>query len=162
MLAGRLTRNRLSAVSLSPLPAYSAGSLLRRAGRDPPYRSLFAECLPCEGVRRSASWSQAKNSGLDPGSAKTRAFNLLVENSSQFSQSENQTCRRRLSEEGNRENGSTLFWLAHVFTRSGPTTDIASEEVESTAVPAFSARRDPKLAAVQCNPSPEEWMARTE
>jgi hypothetical protein len=36
-----------------------ARSLLRRAGRDPPYRSLFAECLP----RRAAAercWSQAK------------------------------------------------------------------------------------------------------
>ena len=59
-------------------------------------------------------------SQIDPGSAKTRAFNLLVESSSQFGQSENQTCRRRLSEVGNRENGSTLSWLAHVFTRSGP------------------------------------------
>src|SRR6516162_347995 len=56
---------------------------------------------------------------MGPGSAKTRAFNLLVESSSQFSQSKNQTCRRRLSEEGNRENGSTLSLLAHVFTRSG-------------------------------------------
>jgi hypothetical protein len=31
----------------------------------------------------------------DPGCAETRAFNLLAESSSQFSQSENQNCRRR-------------------------------------------------------------------
>ena len=51
---------------------------------------------------------------------KTCAFNLLVESSSQFGQSENQKCSRRLSEEGNRETGSTLSWLAHIFTRPGP------------------------------------------
>ena len=56
----------------------------------------------------------------DPGCAKTREFNLRVENSSQFGLSENQKCWRRVSEEGNRENGSTLSWLAHVFTRPGP------------------------------------------
>jgi hypothetical protein len=50
------------------------------------------------------------------GCAKTRAFNFLVESSSQFGQSENQKCWRRLSE-GNRETGSTLSWLAHVFTQ---------------------------------------------
>src|SRR6516225_460683 len=57
---------------------------------------------------------------FDPGCAKTRAFNLLLESSSQFGQSENQKCSRRLSEEGNRETGSTLSWLAHIFTRPGP------------------------------------------
>ena len=41
--------------------------------------------------------------------AKTRAFNLLVESSSLFGQSENQKCWRRLSEEGYRETGSTLL-----------------------------------------------------
>ena len=46
--------------------------------------------------------------------AKTRAFNLLVESSSQFGQSEKQKCWRRLSEEGNRETGSTISWLAQV------------------------------------------------
>jgi hypothetical protein len=49
------------------------------------------------------------------GCTKTRAFNLRVESSSHFGQSENQKCWRRLSEEGNRENGSTLSWLAHVL-----------------------------------------------
>src|SRR6516164_8119921 len=51
--------------------------------------------------------------------AKTRAFNLLVESSSLFGQSENQKCWRRLSGEGYRETGSTLSWLAHIFTRPG-------------------------------------------
>jgi hypothetical protein len=60
----------------------------------------------------------------DPGCAKTRAFNLLVESSSQFGQSENQKCWRRLSEEGNREPCSTLSWRAHVFTRSGPVAEV--------------------------------------
>ena len=60
--------------------------------------------------RRSSGrrWTAA----LGPGCVKTRAFNLLVERSSQ-------NCWRRLSEEGNRETGSTLSWLAHVFTRPG-------------------------------------------
>jgi hypothetical protein len=44
---------------------------------------------------------------------------LRVESSSQFGQSENQKCWQRLSEEGNRENGSTLSWLAHVFAQPG-------------------------------------------
>src|ERR1700758_595668 len=56
---------------------------------------------------------------MGPGRAKTRAFNLVVESSSQFGQSENQKCWRRLSEEGNRETSSTLSSLAHVFTRPG-------------------------------------------
>ena len=68
--------------------------------------------LPCR--------QQAGTAGNDPGRAKTRAYNLLIESSSQFGQSENQKCWRRLSEEGNRETGSTLSWLAHVFTRPGP------------------------------------------
>src|SRR6516162_10869241 len=63
---------------------------------------------------------------VDPGRAKTRAFNLLVESSSQFGQSGNQKCWRRLSEEGNRETGSTLSRLAHIFTRPGPIRDISS------------------------------------
>ena len=70
-------------------------------------------------------------SAIDPGCAKTRAFNLLVESSSQFSQSENQTCRRRLSEEGNRENGSTPSWPAHVFTRPGPSSDLGPTGAET-------------------------------
>src|SRR5215813_4386153 len=37
-----------------------------------------------------------------------------------FGQSENQKFWRRLFEEANRENCSTLSWLAHVFTRPGP------------------------------------------
>jgi hypothetical protein len=40
---------------------------------------------------------------MGPGCTKTRAFNLRAESSSQFGQSENQKCWRRLSEEGNRE-----------------------------------------------------------
>jgi hypothetical protein len=54
---------------------------------------------------------------FDRGCAKTPAFNLRVENPFRFGQSENQKFWRRLFEEGNRENGSTLSWLAHVFTR---------------------------------------------
>src|SRR5215813_6802368 len=38
-----------------------------------------------------------------------------------FGQSENQKFWQRLFEEANRENCSTLSWLAHVFTRPGPT-----------------------------------------
>jgi hypothetical protein len=56
------------------------------------------------------------------GCAKTPAFNLRVESSSRFGQSKNQKFWRRLFEEGNRENGSTLSWLAHVFTRPAPTS----------------------------------------
>ena len=41
-----------------------------------------------------------------------------------FGQSENQKFWRRLFEEANRENCSTLSWLAHVFTRPGPTPAI--------------------------------------
>src|SRR6516162_7791981 len=63
--------------------------------------------------------NSAQASGTDRGCAKTPAFNLHVESSSQFGQSENQKCWRRLSEEGNRENYSTLSWIAHVFTRAG-------------------------------------------
>jgi len=54
------------------------------------------------------------------GCAKTPAFNLRVENPSRFSQSENQKCWRRLSEEANRENRSALTRLAHVFPQPGP------------------------------------------
>jgi hypothetical protein len=49
----------------------------------------------------------------DRGCAKTPAFNLRVEIG-------NQKCWRGLSEEGNRENYSTLSWVAHVFPRPGP------------------------------------------
>jgi hypothetical protein len=47
-------------------------------------------------------------------------FNLRVGSSFQFGQSENQNAGDELSEERNRQNGSTLSWLAHVFTRSAP------------------------------------------
>jgi hypothetical protein len=57
-----------------------------------------------------------RTSGIHRGCAKTPAFNLRVEGSSRFGQSENQKFWRRLSEEGNRENDSTHSWLAHVFT----------------------------------------------
>ena len=46
---------------------------------------------------------------LDRGCAKTPAFNFRVESSSRFGQSEDQKFWRWLSEEGNRENDSTLF-----------------------------------------------------
>src|ERR1700746_2292408 len=62
--------------------------------------------------------------GITP-CAKTPAFNLRVESSSRFGQSENQKYWRRLLEEANRENGSTLSWPAHVFTRPGPISVIA-------------------------------------
>jgi Protein of unknown function (DUF1488) len=74
-------------------------------------------------LRRAPGGNCAASRGasqIDPGCAKTRAFDLRVESSSQFGQSENPKCWWRLSEEGNRENGSTLSWLAHVFTRPGP------------------------------------------
>ena len=58
--------------------------------------------------------------------AKTLAFNLRVESSSRFGQSENQKCWRRLSEEGNRENGSTVTWLAHVSHGLDPERSIVA------------------------------------
>src|SRR6516162_2952323 len=72
-----------------------------------------------EDLTRAIKTQDVELSHFDRGCAKTRAFNLRVESSSQFGQSENQKCWRRLSEEGNRENSSTLSWLAHVFTRPG-------------------------------------------
>jgi hypothetical protein len=55
----------------------------------------------------------AARTALDAqGCAKTPAFNLHIESFSRFGQSENQKFWRRLFEEGNRENGSTLSWLA--------------------------------------------------
>ena len=72
------------------------------------------------GAHSSTGAASRGTTGFDPGCAKTRAFNLVVESSSQFGQSENQKCWRWLSEESNRENGSTLSWLAQVFTRPGP------------------------------------------
>ena len=68
----------------------------------------------------------------DPGCAKIRAFNSLVESSSQFGQSETQKCWRRLSDEGNRENRSTLSWLAHVFTRPGPKAAVRCGDIGRT------------------------------
>ena len=62
----------------------------------------------------------ARETASGPGFAKTRAFNLLVESSSQFGQSEKKVLATA-SEEGNREAGSTLSWLAHIFTRPGST-----------------------------------------
>jgi hypothetical protein len=50
-----------------------------------------------------------------------------------FGQSENQKFWRRLFEEANRENCSTLSWLAHVFTRPGPITDTRGAEAEPFA-----------------------------
>src|SRR6516165_8515516 len=78
-----------------------------------------------EDLTRAIKTQDVELSHFDRGCAKTRAFNLRVESSSQFGQSENQKCWRRLSEEGNRENSSTLSWLAHVFTRPGSTPALA-------------------------------------
>src|SRR5262244_1410261 len=55
-------------------------------------------------------------SAIHQGCAKTPAFDLRVESSTQFGQSEDQKLWRRLYEEGNRENDFTLSRLAHVFT----------------------------------------------
>ena len=83
------------------------------------FRGDRKECRRPDSPRlRSRDWLVAMTA-KGPGCAKTRGFSLLVESSSQFGQSENQKCWRRLSKEGNRENGSTLSWLAHVFTRPG-------------------------------------------
>ena len=98
----------------------------------------------------------SRTAGVDPGCAKTRAFSLLVESSSQFGQSENEKCWRRLSEEGNRENGSTLSWLAHVFTRPGPTADLRREERNLR-----DARVEADLSPSSDEPSAEEQIDRT-
>src|SRR5262249_45163910 len=76
-----------------------------------PRYSIWGISAPSRGTARATA--------LGPACVKTRAFNLRVESSSQFDQSENQRCWRRLSEEGNRENRSMLSLLAHVFTRPG-------------------------------------------
>jgi hypothetical protein len=60
-----------------------------------------------------------KQTALDRDCVKTPEFNLRAENPSRFSQSENQQCWRRLSEEANRENRSTFSRLAHVFPHPG-------------------------------------------
>ena len=71
-----------------------------RLGRD---GGKFSAHRCCGG--RDTYWPKAAH---DPGCAKTRAFNLRAESSSQFGQSENQSASDGLSEEANRENGSTL------------------------------------------------------
>ena len=76
------------------------------------------------------------------GCAKTPAFDLRVESSSRFDQSENQKFWRELSEEGNRENDSTLSWLAHVFTRPGPFADVAcGAKINHFAPPGIALKR---------------------
>jgi hypothetical protein len=80
--------------------------------------SIRGEHLILEGLSVAGVSALGRMTGKGPGCAKTRAFNLLVKSSSQFGQSENQKCWRRLPEEGNRETGSTLSWLAHVFPRA--------------------------------------------
>jgi hypothetical protein len=87
---------------------------------------MHSTCSPEFALDRSHATGRISPSG--PGCAKTGALNLLVESSSQFGQSENQKCWRRLSEEGNRENGSTLSGLAHVFTRPGPKAAIPRKQ----------------------------------
>jgi hypothetical protein len=78
---------------------------------------------------------------LDRGCAKTPAFDLHVESSSRFLQTENQIFWRGVSEDGNRENDSTVSLLAHVFTRPGPIRDT-------------SRRGGPPGAAMSVDPSP--------
>jgi hypothetical protein len=127
---------RISTTTQQPWPASLPSSLSRRLarglGRSPCCTATKVGKSDCEGTfagafrqRRGCADSgrspdDGQPSQIDPGCAKTRAFNLRVESSSQFGLSENQRCWRRLSEEGNKENGSTLSWLVHVFTRPGP------------------------------------------
>jgi hypothetical protein len=87
-------------------------------GASSPIRRVVSHRL--QSADTGHSLSSKASAGFDPGCAKTRAFNLCVESSSQFGQSENQSAGDGLSEEANRENGSTLSWLAHVSTRPGP------------------------------------------
>jgi hypothetical protein len=75
-------------------------------------------------------------SALGPGCVKTPAFNLRVESSSRFGQSENQKFCGRLSEEDNRENDSTLSWLAHVFTQPRSEPEKASRSWSDRFAPA--------------------------
>src|SRR6516165_6304775 len=63
--------------------------------------------------------SPREGTAFERGCVKTPAFDLRVESSSRFLQSETQKFWRRLSEEGNRENDPTVSSLAHVFTRPG-------------------------------------------
>jgi hypothetical protein len=82
-----------------------------------------------------------RTAGVDRGCAKTPAFNLRVESSSRFGESESQKFWRRLYEEGNRENDSTLSWLAHVFTRPGPkAVACASQRLRALMAPQKSSR----------------------
>jgi hypothetical protein len=111
------------------LPPANAVREHRRAEAAPPPVDRGWECRDqrggaCANPQVGDCAASRGASQIDPGCAKTRAFNLLVESSSQFGQSENQKCWRRLSEEDDREKGSTLSWLAHVFTRPGPLADI--------------------------------------
>src|SRR6516162_415624 len=96
-----------------------------------------------EDLTRAIKTQDVELSHFDRGCAKTRAFNLRVESSSQFGQSENQKCWRRLSEEGNRENSSTLSWLAHVFTQAGPVTDLQHRGSTAAHLSGRPARRRP-------------------
>jgi hypothetical protein len=83
----------------------------------------------------SGRWAFVAGTALHArGCAKTPAFNLRVESSSRFGQSENQKCWRRLSEDGNRENRSTLTRLAHVFPQPGPIADSPREVSSSAAI----------------------------
>jgi hypothetical protein len=103
--------------------AFMVPFLIKRRGSFALRQPSRAE--PTRGNRyRETAFDPEPTAQTDPGCAKTRAFNLLVESSSQFGQSENQKCWRRLSEEDDREDGSTLSWLAHVFTRPGPFADV--------------------------------------
>jgi hypothetical protein len=90
-------------------------------------QTVGAKSATCRSCNRCTAyvglWHEAvvaRTAALARGRAKTPAFNLRVESSSRFGESESQKFWRRLYEEGNRENDSTLSWLAHVFTRPGP------------------------------------------
>ena len=68
----------------------------------------------------SADLVQTNGLGLSLASAMKRLMAV-----------ENQSGGDGLSEEANRENGSTLSWLAHVSTRPGPKADTQPEAERS-------------------------------
>src|SRR5262245_51315082 len=60
------------------------------------------------------------NGSWCPRLCENSPFNLRVESSSHLVNLKTKKFSRRLFEESNRENCSTLSWLANVFTRPGP------------------------------------------
>src|ERR1700757_2220364 len=119
-----------------PLPVELPAPVLKQAQRRISWPQTVNVRFPSMGITgRANSGPSRPHSGtgrFDRGCAKTPAFNLRVESSSRFGQSENQKFWRRLFEEGNRENGSTLSWLAHVFTWPGPKAGVQNEATHQT------------------------------